>query len=195
VVAALAARRFGVHDGLILASIQVSPLPLRLMVVQLARHPALWTRPIDHVVVCQANVDLTLWLRELSHAKDAGRVAMKAADEPPPLTHIAEKITQQWIYAWMKNPQAYSATVTMPDFKLSDAAARDISAYLIAQSTPYLPGDAPKAAIAGRTDAAKPAGGGQRVRRSVLRFLPRRPECGGTHGRRRRRFCLRSILG
>src|SRR5271157_4609551 len=58
-VAALAARRLGVQDGLILACIQVSPLPLRLMVVQLARRPALWTRPIDPVMVCQANVDLS----------------------------------------------------------------------------------------------------------------------------------------
>src|SRR5450432_3907523 len=75
-------------------------------------------------------------------------VAMKASDEPPPLTHIAEKTTQQWIYAWLKNPQAYSAAATMPDFQLSDAAARDISAYLMAQSTPYLPADAGKAAVA-----------------------------------------------
>ncbi len=86
-------------------------------------------------------------------------VAVKAADEPPPLTHIGEKTTQQWIYAWLKNPQAYSATATMPDFKLSDAAARDISAYLIAQSTPYLAADAPKAAIAGGADAANPQEG------------------------------------
>ena len=81
-------------------------------------------------------------------------VAMKASDEPPPLTHIAEKTTQQWIYAWLKNPQAYSAAATMPDFQLSDAAARDISAYLMAQSTPYLPADAPQTASAKAADAS-----------------------------------------
>ena len=57
-----------------------------------------------------------------------------ATDEPPPLTHIAEKTTREWIYAWLKNPQAYAISATMPDFKLSDVDARDISAFLISQS-------------------------------------------------------------
>ena len=87
-------------------------------------------------------------------------VAMKDSDEPPPLMHIAEKTTQQWIYAWLKNPQAYSATATMPDFKLSDADARDISAYLIAQSTPYLPADAATTANAQAPPAADSAAEG-----------------------------------
>jgi mono/diheme cytochrome c family protein len=89
--------------------------------------------------------------------KTAEGVAMKASDEPPPLTHIAEKTTQQWIYAWLKNPQAYSTTATMPDFKLSDGDARDISAYLIAQSTPYLPSDAAKTGKAEAPAAADSA--------------------------------------
>src|SRR5208283_5087639 len=57
-VAALASRWLGMQDGLILAGIQVSPLPLRLVVVQLARRTAFRARPIDHLMVCQANVDL-----------------------------------------------------------------------------------------------------------------------------------------
>ncbi len=57
-------------------------------------------------------------------------------DEPPPLTHIAEKTSREWIYAWLKNPQAYSVSATMPDFKLTDADSRDISAFLLSQSTP-----------------------------------------------------------
>ena len=36
--------------------------------------------------------------------------------------------------------RAYAATATMPNFKLSDDDARDISAFLIANSTPQ-PGD------------------------------------------------------
>ena len=58
-----------------------------------------------------------------------------ATDDPPALTQIAEKTTREWIYTWIKNPQAYSATATMPNFQLSDDDARDISAFLIAQST------------------------------------------------------------
>jgi cytochrome c1 len=65
---------------------------------------------------------------------------MKATDDPPSLSHIADKTTREWIFAWLKDPQAYATTSTMPNFKLSDDAARDISAFLIANSTP-IPGD------------------------------------------------------
>ncbi|HZQ94254.1 MAG TPA: c-type cytochrome [Candidatus Sulfotelmatobacter sp.] len=66
--------------------------------------------------------------------------AMKATDDPPSLSHIADKTSREWIFAWLKDPQAYAATATMPNFKLSDDDARDISAFLIANSTP-VPGD------------------------------------------------------
>ena len=61
---------------------------------------------------------------------------MKATDDPPPLSHIADKTTREWIYAWLKDPQAYAATATMPNFKFSDDDARDIAAFLIANSSP-----------------------------------------------------------
>ena len=61
---------------------------------------------------------------------------VKPADDPPSLSHIADKTTREWIYAWLKNPYAYAVTTTMPDFKLSEPDARDISAFLIANSTP-----------------------------------------------------------
>ena len=65
---------------------------------------------------------------------------MKATDDPPSLSHIADKTTREWIYAWLKDPQAYAVSATMPNFKLSDGDARDMSAFLIANST-SLPGD------------------------------------------------------
>ena len=61
---------------------------------------------------------------------------MKATDDPPSLSHIADKTSREWIYAWLKDPTAYAASATMPNFKLSDADARDISAFLLANSTP-----------------------------------------------------------
>jgi cbb3-type cytochrome oxidase cytochrome c subunit len=61
---------------------------------------------------------------------------MKATDDPPSLSHIADKTTREWIFAWLKDPQAYASTATMPNFKLSDEDARDISAFLIANSEP-----------------------------------------------------------
>ena len=66
--------------------------------------------------------------------------AMKGTDDPPSLSHIADKTTRVWVYAWLKDPQAYAATSTMPNFKLSDDEARDMSAFLIANST-SAPGD------------------------------------------------------
>jgi len=80
--------------------------------------------------------------------KTPGGAGKTATDEPPPLTHIAEKTTREWIYAWLKNPQAYSVSATMPDFKLTDADARDISAFLMSQSTPS------SSAVASTTAAA-----------------------------------------
>ena len=57
-------------------------------------------------------------------------------DDPPSLAHIADKTTREWIYAWLKDPQSYSTTATMPNPKLSDGDARDISAFLMTSSTP-----------------------------------------------------------
>ena len=69
-----------------------------------------------------------------------GGGTIQATDDPPSLSHIADKTTREWIYVWLKNPQAYAVTATMPNFKLSDENARDVSAFLIANSTP-LAGD------------------------------------------------------
>lgn len=78
-------------------------------------------------------------------------------DEPPDLGHIAEKTSREWIFAWIKNPQAYAISATMPNFGFSDDDARDVSAFLIAQSTPspY----APK--LAGKKTESAPADANQ----------------------------------
>jgi len=72
---------------------------------------------------------------------DGARVV--PADDPPSLEHVSQKTTREWIFAWIKNPQAYSSTATMPNFQLSDNDARDISAFLISQSTPVAGGGTP----------------------------------------------------
>ena len=69
--------------------------------------------------------------------------AMKPTDDPPSLEHVADKTSREWIYAWLKDPQAYAVTATMPNFKLSDPDARDVSAFLIANSTPIAGDTAP----------------------------------------------------
>ena len=62
--------------------------------------------------------------------------AVQPTDHPPALSHIADKTTREWIYAWLKDPQAYAVSATMPNYKLTDEDARDISAFLIANSAP-----------------------------------------------------------
>src|SRR5450755_1931289 len=56
-------------------------------------------------------------------------------DEPPSLEHVAEKTTREWIYAWLKNPQAYAISSTMPNYRFSDQEAADIASFLLSQST------------------------------------------------------------
>jgi mono/diheme cytochrome c family protein len=78
---------------------------------------------------------------------------MRATDDPPSLSHIADKTSREWIYAWLKDPQAYAATATMPNFKLTDGDARDISAFLISNSTPQ-PGDTAALSVKAAPDPA-----------------------------------------
>ena len=65
--------------------------------------------------------------------------AIVPGDDPPSLTHVADKTSREWVYAWIKDPQSYASTATMPNYHLSDDDARDISAFLMAQSTPMQP--------------------------------------------------------
>jgi mono/diheme cytochrome c family protein len=79
-------------------------------------------------------------------------VRLTPTDDPPSLEHIAAKTSREWIYAWIKNPQAYSGTATMPNYQLNDNDARDISAFLISQSTPLAAAAAPQTASAASAD-------------------------------------------
>ena len=80
-----------------------------------------------------------------------------ATDHPPSLAHIADKTTREWIYSWLKDPQAFAASTTMPNYKLSDADASDISAYLVSASTPQA-GDAAAAGVQSVAHADPSAG-------------------------------------
>jgi mono/diheme cytochrome c family protein len=95
------------------------------------------------------------------NVKLADGSVMQPTDNPPPLNHIAEKTTREWIFAFVKDPQAYAATASMPNFAFSDDNARDISAFLIAQSTPsgYGPKIAAKQSTAASIDTSAAAEG------------------------------------
>ena len=83
---------------------------------------------------------------------------LASTTDAPALTHIAEKTTREWVFAWLKNPQTYAVTAAMPNFQFTDADARDITAFLMSQSTPYLVGQASGLSVPSAQSADAAAG-------------------------------------
>lgn len=48
----------------------------------------------------------------------------------PNLISLGSKTTPEWLYRWIKDPKAYWPDTKMPDLRLSDEEAKDITAYL-----------------------------------------------------------------
>jgi len=88
--------------------------------------------------------------------KQADGARILPDDDPPSLKHIADKTTREWVYAWIKDPQSYASTATMPNYHFSDNDARDISAFILTQSTPLEP---PLQPMAGAKAPPDPAAG------------------------------------
>src|SRR5688572_30584285 len=51
-------------------------------------------------------------------------------DVAPNLANVAEKTHARWLYHWVKNPRDFSHVSRMPDLRLSDAEAADVTSYL-----------------------------------------------------------------
>ena len=49
----------------------------------------------------------------------------------PNFTGIGSKTTPQWIYNWLRDPESYHAGTRMPDMRLTEQEAADITAYLV----------------------------------------------------------------
>src|ERR1039457_3961341 len=54
--------------------------------------------------------------------KTHGGAGMTDPHEPPPRTHIAEKTTREWIYAWLKNPFFFLMSGPPPNSTLFPSA-------------------------------------------------------------------------
>ncbi len=52
-------------------------------------------------------------------------------DYAPNLWNVADKVTPEWAYSWVKNPKAMWPDTKMPDLRLSDAEAANVTAYLM----------------------------------------------------------------
>lgn len=53
------------------------------------------------------------------------------ADHGPELTGLGSKVSAEWLYAWLKDPKHYNPDTRMPNLRLSDQEAADITAYLL----------------------------------------------------------------
>ncbi len=49
----------------------------------------------------------------------------------PELTGLGSKLSEDWLFNWLKNPKAHSKETRMPVLRLSDEEAADITAYLL----------------------------------------------------------------
>ena len=51
-------------------------------------------------------------------------------DIAPELSRVGSKVTPDWIFDWVRNPRHYNPTTKMPNLRLTDGEARDVTAYL-----------------------------------------------------------------
>ena len=60
--------------------------------------------------------------------RERGRFGMA-----PDLSTVGSKVSQDWLYQWLKNPSHYWEETTMPSFRLTDSEAADITSYLLSK--------------------------------------------------------------
>ncbi|GJM23479.1 MAG: hypothetical protein DHS20C15_33940 [Planctomycetota bacterium] len=69
-------------------------------------------------------------------------------DHGPELSAIGSKVNSTWLYNWIRDPKAYYHTSVMPDLRLTDAEAWNITAWLMDQRSEEWEQTAPPAADA-----------------------------------------------
>jgi len=74
----------------------------------------------------------------------------------PDLSRIGDKARPEWLYQWVRNPRSYNPETRMPDLRLSQQEALDITAYLMTL-TEAASGDEPPVAAPQPRPAARDA--------------------------------------
>lgn len=69
----------------------------------------------------------------------------------PALTHVGAKVSREWLYSWLRDPQRFQPKTLMPRFRLADDELRDLAAYLASELA-----DPPKD-FAGSAEAPQPS--------------------------------------
>lgn len=65
-----------------------------------------------------------------------GYLAPLGYDLVPNLSQVAKKVDGEWLFNWLKDPKKFRPTTRMPNLRLSDDEARDITAYLLTLGEP-----------------------------------------------------------
>ena len=70
------------------------------------------------------------------HVTEKGSAARRSEgsserDYAPNLWNAADKLKPEWVYSWVKNPKAMWPETKMPDLRLSDGEAADVTAYVM----------------------------------------------------------------
>ena len=64
-------------------------------------------------------------------ATRGGESKMIGGDIAPELTKVGGKVNEEWLVAWLRNPQSYLPRSTMPRYEWSDEALYEVSQYVI----------------------------------------------------------------
>jgi cytochrome c551/c552 len=59
------------------------------------------------------------------------RAGQAAADHGPELSKLGSKVNARWLYDWLREPRNHFPTTIMPDLRLTEQEAWDITAYLM----------------------------------------------------------------
>lgn len=65
-----------------------------------------------------------------------GAGVSNAGNYGPELSGLGSKVSADWLFTWLKNPKHLSAETRMPDLRLSDEEASDITSYLLTLKNP-----------------------------------------------------------
>lgn len=88
-------------------------------------------RETMRLVGCLACHNMAPYGEEPSPARDLALERRGTNEHGPNLRGVATKLTPEWLFAWLKDPQAYWPDTRMPNLRLSDEEAADITAYIM----------------------------------------------------------------
>jgi len=99
--------------------------PAKLLVTGAPRGDAAKGKELFESVGCKA-----------CHVAEKGSTARRSEasterDYAPNLWNVADKARPEWIYSWVKNPKALWPETKMPDLRLTDEEAANVTAYLL----------------------------------------------------------------